>query len=408
VHFLKIDVEGAESSVIRSIDLMRFRPWILVVESVQPLSSIGVHEHFDAMLTAADYSFVYFDGLNRFYLAKERIAELGCHFLVPPNVFDGFIRRSEYEASKELLSLRVSSQIRQFRQLEMPPPAGSGKLDWTQSQATFLDLDIPAPTLTAAGSQLCTAGQFREPLYAEWCQAIKQLPRLHRKQWEFVYVLQVLQASGILRDGARGVGFGCGQEPIPAVLALRGCTIVATDLGADDAAGHGWMETGQHAQRLEDLNLAGICPPDLFADRVSFRPVDMNRIPADLQDFDFTWSSCSFEHLGSIDHGLEFVVNSTKCLSPGGIAVHTTECNLTSNSTTLESRDLSLFRRQDFERLSGMLREAGATLSPINFNPGDTELDQYFDLPPYRQDPHLKLQLANFVSTSIGLVITKN
>ena len=37
--------------------------------------------------------------------------------------------------------------------------------------------------------------------------------------------------------------------------------------------------------------------------------------------FDFVWSACAFEHLGSILNGLEFVVNSVKCLKPGGVVL---------------------------------------------------------------------------------------
>jgi FkbM family methyltransferase len=43
IHFLKIDVEGAESAVLSGIDLMRLRPWIIVVEATEPLSSVSTH-----------------------------------------------------------------------------------------------------------------------------------------------------------------------------------------------------------------------------------------------------------------------------------------------------------------------------------------------------------------------------
>ena len=36
VHFLKIDCEGSERDVIVEFDLGRFRPWIILVESVAP------------------------------------------------------------------------------------------------------------------------------------------------------------------------------------------------------------------------------------------------------------------------------------------------------------------------------------------------------------------------------------
>ena len=49
------------------------------------------------------------------------------------------------------------------------------------------------PTLEMIGSQLCTASQFLSPTYQKWCDSICERPRLHRKQWEFVYVLQALR-----------------------------------------------------------------------------------------------------------------------------------------------------------------------------------------------------------------------
>jgi hypothetical protein len=133
----------------------------------------------------------------------------------------------------------------------------------------------------------------------------------------------------------------------------------------------------------------------------------MNAISEDLRNFDFLWSSCAFEPLGSIDHGLNYVVKAMECLRPGGVAVHTTEFNVTSNFSTIESRNLSVFRRCDFDRLERMLKPVGAKLCPINFNPGDTPLDLHYDLPPYRDVPHLKLQIDKCIVTSIGLVMRK-
>ena len=273
------------------------------------------------------------------------------------------------------------------------------------TQLSFLGLRQREPTLEAPTSQLCTQGQFREPIYAHWCNVIKETPKLHRKQWEFVYMLQVLMRNGMLATGRRGLGFGCGREPLAAVMAQHGCHVVATDLAAASAAGRGWIETEQHAAALEDLNERGICDPDAFRERVRFRAEDMNAISADLRGFDFVWSSCAFEHLGSIAHGIKFVENAMQCLAPGGIAVHTTEFNLTSNYRTIESPDLVVFRKHDIEHLIHRLTAAGHKVLSLNLNPGSGELDRYVDLPPYKKDPHLRLELGGYVLTSIGLVV---
>ncbi len=92
IHFLKIDVEGAEAEVIAGADLRAHRPWIVMVEATQPLDGEPTHAAWEPALLQAGYSFVWFDGLNRFYLAEERVAALGRHFTVQPNVFDDFER----------------------------------------------------------------------------------------------------------------------------------------------------------------------------------------------------------------------------------------------------------------------------------------------------------------------------
>ena len=98
IHFLKIDVEGAEADVLAGMDFVRFRPWILIVESTEPNSPDQVHEAWDPDVLAADYRFAWFDGLNRFYIAVERWDDLAGHFKAPPNVFDNWVRATEIAA----------------------------------------------------------------------------------------------------------------------------------------------------------------------------------------------------------------------------------------------------------------------------------------------------------------------
>ncbi len=88
VHFLKIDVEGLEERVLKGIDLSKYRPWIILVESTEP--NIGKEITGDFGLIKANYKKVYFDGLNSFYLAVEKYTSLEKFFKVPPNVFDHY------------------------------------------------------------------------------------------------------------------------------------------------------------------------------------------------------------------------------------------------------------------------------------------------------------------------------
>ena len=75
IHFLKIDVEGFEGEVIKGMDFARWRPWVLVIEATLPNSRATNHAAWEAMVTGQRYRFVWFDGLNRYYVAEEH-AEL--------------------------------------------------------------------------------------------------------------------------------------------------------------------------------------------------------------------------------------------------------------------------------------------------------------------------------------------
>jgi FkbM family methyltransferase len=118
VHCLSIDVEGGEKSVLEGLDLTRFRPWLIMLESVEPGRRTPNFAGWEPLLLEQDYEFVYFDMVNRFYLAKEH-ADLKMHFSYPPCVWDNFedaqfvaAREAVLKAQAELASLK-----QQFQQL---------------------------------------------------------------------------------------------------------------------------------------------------------------------------------------------------------------------------------------------------------------------------------------------------
>ncbi len=89
IHWLKIDVEGFEKQVLSSWVESSKRPWIVVVESTAPGSQIESQCSWSAILETFNYSEVYFDGLNRYYVSEAH-SELKKAFNTPPNVFDAF------------------------------------------------------------------------------------------------------------------------------------------------------------------------------------------------------------------------------------------------------------------------------------------------------------------------------
>lgn len=90
IHFLKIDVEGAEQTVLAGCDLHRWRPWVLVVEATAPRSQLVTAAAWEPAVLAGGYSKAYFDGLNNYYVADEH-PELLDSFHLQPNVFDDFV-----------------------------------------------------------------------------------------------------------------------------------------------------------------------------------------------------------------------------------------------------------------------------------------------------------------------------
>lgn len=270
------------------------------------------------------------------------------------------------------------------------------------------------PHRIGLGSRICCQADIEQDWLRHWCRVLGLAPRYHRKLWEDCFVPQALWDAGMLEPGRRGLGFAVGVEDLPAFFAGRGIAVLATDLDAADGRASAWVDSGQHASRLESLHRPRLGGEAEFRRLVSFRPVDMTGIPADLLQggFDFVWSVCALEHLGSLEAGEAFIRTAMRCLRPGGIAVHTTEHNLNPHGPTLEAGPTVLYQRRHFDRLARDLASDGHHMLPLQETPGDGQLfDRLVDLPPYPQEggpedsPHLRLVLAGHTITSAGLVI---
>ncbi|WP_217616747.1 FkbM family methyltransferase [Cellulomonas sp. GbtcB1] len=105
IHFMVVDVEGAEREVLESIDLRHRRPWVLVVEATAPSNGRTdvhtvrrTHDEWEALVTGAGYTFCQFDGLSRFYVADEH-ADLRDTLSIPAGPLDFF-------TTDELVTLR--------------------------------------------------------------------------------------------------------------------------------------------------------------------------------------------------------------------------------------------------------------------------------------------------------------
>lgn len=91
VDFLKIDVEGWEDRAVAGMDWKKYRPRVVLIEATLPNSWTPNWESWEPGLLAQGYRHVWFDGLNRWYVAEEAHAELAQHFNRPPCIHDNFI-----------------------------------------------------------------------------------------------------------------------------------------------------------------------------------------------------------------------------------------------------------------------------------------------------------------------------
>ena len=280
-------------------------------------------------------------------------------------------------------------------------------------------LDIPAQTVLLE-SKAATQNDIESDWLAHWASEMKVPIIYHRKLWELAFVLQVLHQHDLLRDGTRGLGFGCGAEPIASYLASRGVTVTASDLSPTERKTLRWQDSEQHASLAEQYHHAHLIDRATFDARVEVRVVDMTAIPAILRDYDFNWSVCALEHLGSIGQGLDFLERCLATLRPGGLAVHTTEFNFLDDHETIDNWHTVLFQKRHFEALKARLEAHGHVVAPLNFDVGDKPMDRFIDLPPYVHqwpksiqslwggDPnHIKMAFDGFACTSFGLVIRK-
>jgi FkbM family methyltransferase len=90
IHFMLIDVEGAEAKVLASVDLTLCRPWVVVVEATAPNSTTQTHGEWEPAVLDAGYEFCLFDGLSRFYVATERADALREALSYPACVLDNY------------------------------------------------------------------------------------------------------------------------------------------------------------------------------------------------------------------------------------------------------------------------------------------------------------------------------
>lgn len=285
--------------------------------------------------------------------------------------------------------------------------------------------ELPIPEHTEAryvglNSKTSVQEDIESDWLAHWCRELKVPVFYHRKLWELAYVLQVIHENGLAKPGLRGLGFGCGEEPIASYLASRGVDVTVTDLPPSDRKAAGWSRTNQHMSNIDRVYRDYLIDRAEFDRHVELQYVDMNSIPVDVTGYDFCWSICALEHLGSVRRGLEFVKNSLNTIKPGGFSIHTTEFNVDQVGPNPDNWSTVLFQRKHLEELAGDLRADGHEMAPLQLDLGNGPMDRFVDVPPWHHDlseemqqwlgsqAHLKVGIDGFASTCVGLIVRKS
>lgn len=106
IDILKVDVEGLEESVLRGNDWEHYRPSVIVVEVTYPETPTRRPTGIRDSLEAIGYRHIHFDNLNDFF--ADAAFAVPPDALLPPNVFDNFVRRELVSLQEENASIRTN------------------------------------------------------------------------------------------------------------------------------------------------------------------------------------------------------------------------------------------------------------------------------------------------------------
>lgn len=175
IHWLKIDVEGMEKTVLESWAISPQRPWIVVVEAHLPTSQLASHSQWENILIGKGYEHVYSDGLNRFYISshQDHLIEL---FTYPPNIFDEFqlAENSDYTVEIRREAEAREEALRRDRDEADCRRIAAEKVNQLQGEAYANEISAQAGHFRAELARVVDANNDRERLSLELITTITQ------------------------------------------------------------------------------------------------------------------------------------------------------------------------------------------------------------------------------------------
>jgi SAM-dependent methyltransferase len=200
---------------------------------------------------------------------------------------------------------------------------------------------------------------------------LHEVPRFHRKQWEFAVKFNLLRDAGVLHENSRGISFGSGHELLLYALANHVGHLWATDLYSDSTI---WPDA-----RTGDINafVRGDPPFPTRVDRLSAKNMDMRQIEFDDESFDFAYSSSAVEHIGGWDEFRQHLTDVRRVLKPGGVYVMTTDISY-GKATEMPGN-----YKFDDRGLQWWLQESGMAYEPVI----DCRIARHYINTPMPADP---------------------
>jgi FkbM family methyltransferase len=195
IHFLNIDTNGAEAAALAGLDLQRWRPWIVLVDTAAGTS-------WEARLLAARYSLAHDDGQNRYYVAAEQ-APLAERLRLPPHPADDFVLCEDHPYSHPLAHWRERVALAEATSKESREWAIAHVREWREKAAGGERAERLAAELGSAESRAASAEALLAVLRPRLAHAESEVAALHASlSWRLTRPLRL--ASVLAR---RALGF---------------------------------------------------------------------------------------------------------------------------------------------------------------------------------------------------------
>ncbi len=211
------------------------------------------------------------------------------------------------------------------------------------------------PSTIPHEQKLCDAKDWHDPRINYVIRhVLRQNPFLFSRQWQHAHVYSILARRNRLGADRRGISFGAGREPLTYAVANAVDHLLATDLYDPEST---WR-TARTADPAAFLLAEPSLPVDLA--RLEVKRMDMRAIDAPEGAFDFAYSICAFEHIGTDPDFVRHLTGVRRILKPGGVYVMTTELRLGPRSHPIETNYAF-----SIEHLLSLCQAAGLQPEPI-------------------------------------------